>query len=65
MRSLESIPTLAFSSRPLAGAGPLSDGIPEPIGRGGSSEREMPPPPPASRPLYDADKTVRMRKARP
>ncbi len=46
----------------LAGFGPLSNGIPEPIGNHGESEREMPPPPRASRPVCDYDKTQQMRK---
>lgn len=40
----------------------ISDGVPEPIGDYGESERALPPPPKVSRPLYDTDKTIPMRK---
>lgn len=45
-----------------AGYGPISDGIPLPIGREGASEKEIPPPPRQSSLITDFDKTVRMRR---
>lgn len=45
-----------------AGYGPLSDGVPEAIGAGGDSEKQLPPPPRVSRPVHDEDKTVQLRK---
>ena len=48
----------------LAGEGPISDGVPEPIGNAGESEREMPKAPRVSRPVYDFDKTMPNRRAR-
>lgn len=47
----------------LAGFGPISDGIPQPIGDGGDSEDVMPRPPRTSVQV-DVDQTKRMRKAR-
>lgn len=49
----------------LAGFGPISDGIPEAIGDGGSSETRMPAAPRVSRALIDYDKTAPTRKATP
>ncbi len=45
-----------------AGEGPVSDGVPEPRGQGGDSEREMPPPPPGSRKMSELEPTKKMRK---
>ncbi len=45
-----------------AGFGPISNGVPLPIGDGGESERELPPPPPASRPMRELDKTLKFRR---
>jgi hypothetical protein len=45
-----------------AGYGPVSDGVPEPRGQGGDSEREMPPPPRTSRKMSQLEATVKMRK---
>lgn len=41
-----------------------SDGVPEPVGDGGDSEKELPPPPRMSRPFDDDDPTVPMRKVK-
>lgn len=52
-------------SYPLAGAGPLSNGVPLPRGRAGESERSMPAPPKTSRKIDerdDVDDTVPMRR---
>lgn len=40
----------------------LSDGVPEPVGDKGDSERLMPPAPRVSRPLDDEDKTRPIRR---
>lgn len=45
------------------GYGPLSDGVPEPIGDGGESEALMPRAPKGSKALYEYEHTIPMRKA--
>ncbi len=48
----------------LAGYGPISDGIPEPIGDGGDSENKMPRAPRRSTPIIELDKTQPIRRKR-
>lgn len=49
--------------RDKAGFGPLSNGIPEAMGKGGESEASMPPP--IGHPVRSSRDTVPMRKVAP
>jgi hypothetical protein len=46
----------------LAGFGPISNGVPEAVGGGVASEREMPPPPPGVA-LRELDDTLPNRRS--